>query len=656
MRSGWLTAVCLMLPALLAQTGKAQSGADWPMYNRDLMGTRYSPLTQINTGNVARLTTAWTYRLMPPGGIPNPASPSELFQEVTPIVVHGVMYLPSANRVVALEPETGKEIWSYVLPSGTASQRGVAYWPGDRNNPARILFTTSNKMIALNAATGKPDPGFGNEGTLDMGVAFDGVPAIYKNAILVGANAMGPGERHIDPQSEVAQWPGGKRGDSRAWDARTGKLLWAFHTVPQPGEVGHDTWQGDSWKDRGGNNMWGVTMTVDEKRGIAYMPIGGPAANYWGGDRKGNDLFANAVVAVDIQTGKLKWFFQTVHHELWDYDLPPEPLLIDIVKNGKKIPALAQTGKSGYMYILDRVTGKPVFGVDEKPVPKGDVPDEWYSPTQPIPVKPPPLARMEFKPEDLVTAEDTTPQHAAACAALVKKFGIYNEGPFTPWPFHAPGGPMKTLVAFPGFTGGINWGGTAADTKLGYIFVNTKDQAGTGWIQKNPKFGQPGQEPYDRGTPPGLSGFSAVAKDENGKTLGNWPCQKPPWSRLIAVNANTGDIAWQVPLGINESLPEGKRNVGSAGSAGPIATAGGLVFIGATADKRIRAFDSKTGSELWSAKLDYIATAVPITYQGKDGRQYVAIVAASGGTRETPRNTQSLVVFSLPQPEGGVKK
>src|SRR5580698_2186454 len=221
-------------------------------------------------------------------------------------------------------------------------------------------------------------------------------------------------------------------------------MLWAFHTVPQPGETGHETWQGDSWKDRGGNNMWGVTMTVDEKRGIAYMPIGGPAANYWGGDRKGNNLFANAVVAVEIETGKLKWFFQTVHHELWDYDLPPEPLLIDIVKDGRKIPALAQTGKSGYMYILDRVTGKPVFGVEEKPVPKGDVPDEWYSPTQPIPVKPPPLARVEFKPEDLVTADDTTPQHAAACAALVQKFGIYNNGPFTPWPFHADGDPMKT--------------------------------------------------------------------------------------------------------------------------------------------------------------------------------------------------------------------
>ena len=641
-----------VLPALFAQS-KAPEAADWPMYNRDLAGSRYSPLKQIDTGNVGKLTPAWSYKLMPPGGIPNAASPSELFQEVTPIVIHGVMYLPAGNRVVALEADTGKEIWRYELKTGTASQRGVAYWPGDRNNPPRILFTTLHKMVALNANTGKPDPGFGNEGEMDMGVAFEGVATIYKNVLLVGANAMGPGERHIDPQGEVTEWPDHKPGDSRGYDARTGKKLWDFHTIPLPGETGHETWEGDSWKGRGGNNMWGVAMTVDEQRGIAYMPIGGPAANYYGGDRKGNNLFANSVVAVDATTGKLKWYFQTIHHELWDYDLPPEPALIDIVKDGRKIPAVAQTGKSGYMFILDRVTGKPVFGVEERPVPKGEVPGEWYSPTQPFPLKPPPLARVGFKPEDLVTAEDTTPEHAKACRDLVEKFGIFNDGPFTPWPFHAEGAPPKTLVAFPGFVGGVNWGGTASDPKSGYIFVNTKDQAGAGWIQKNPKYGQEGQLPYDRASPQGLGGFSAQVKDENGRTIGNWPCQKPPWARLIAVNANTGDIAWQTPLGLNESLPEGKRNVGSAGSAGPIATAGGLVFIGATTDNRFRAFDSKTGKELWSFKLDYTATAVPITYQAKNGKQYVAIVAASGGgfgrgAQNAAAANQSLVVFSLP--------
>lgn len=653
MSAKWIVLLAGVATIRLLSAQSDQKAADWPTYNRDLAGSRFSPLTQINTGNVHNLVEAWSYKLMPPGGIPNAASPSEIFQEVTPIVVDGVMYLPAGNRIVALDPENGKELWRYELKKGTASQRGVAYWPGDRNNPPRILFTTATLLVALNAKTGKLDPGFGNEGQIDMGTAFEGVPAIYKDVILVGANAMGPGERHIDPQGEVPAWPDHKTGDSRAFDARTGKKLWQFHTVPQPGETGHDTWQGDSWKNRGGNNMWGVTMTVDERRDLVYMPIGGPAANYYGGDRKGDNLFANAVVAVDAATGKIKWYFQTVHHELWDYDLPPGPTLIDIVQDGKRIPALAQTGKSGYMFILNRVTGKPVFGVEERPVPKGDVPGEWYSPTQPFPLKPPPLARVEFKPEDLVTAEDTTPEHAKACRDLVEKYGIFNNGPFTPWPFHADGAPPKVLVAFPGFTGGINWGGTASDPRSGYIFLNSKDSAGVGWIQKNPKFGEPGQLPYDRGTPSGLRGFNAIVKDANGRTIGNWPCQKPPWARLIAVNANTGEIAWQVPLGVDLSLPKGKQNVGAAGSAGPMATAGGLVFIGATNDNRFRAFDSKTGKELWSAQLNYTATAVPMTYEGKNGKQYVAIVAASRGFgRDSAKgadNAQSLVVFALPE-------
>ncbi|PWU02084.1 MAG: pyrroloquinoline quinone-dependent dehydrogenase [Terriglobia bacterium] len=634
--------ISTLLPALSAQSAKAPA-SDWPFYSRDLAGTRFSPLAQINGGNVGRLAQAWSVRLAPEG-IAGAASPTEVFQEVTPIVVNGVMYLPAGNRILALEPETGKEIWRYELKAGQASFRGVAYWPGDRNNPPRILFTSLKKMLALNANTGKPDPGFGREGEIDMTVAFAGVPTIYKDVILVGANAFGPGERHIDPQGELPEWPDKTRGDSRAYDARTGRKLWEFHTTPQPGETGHDSWEGDSWKDRGGNNVWSVAMAVDEQRGIVYMPVGGPAANYWGGDRKGNNLFANSLVAVDAATGKLKWYFQTIHHELWDYDLPPEPVLLDIVKDGKKIPAVAQTGKAGYMFILDRVTGKPVFGVEERPVPRGSVPGEWYSPTQPFPLKPPPLARISIKPEDLVAAEDTTPEHAQACRELWEKNKFYNAGPYTPWPLQGEGVPP--LIQFPGFTGGINWGGTAADPKSGYIFLHTKDSAATGWVRQNPKY-TPGADrnelPYDRaGGPP----FSVAIKDNEGRIIGNWPCQKPPWSRLVAVNANTGDIAWQVPLGVNETLPEGKRNAGAAGSGGPIATAGGLVFIGATTDLRFRAFDSRSGKELWSAKLDYNVTAVPITYQGKNGKQYLAVVAASGGPRRG--NGQSLVAFALP--------
>ncbi|HJT87955.1 MAG TPA: pyrroloquinoline quinone-dependent dehydrogenase [Bryobacteraceae bacterium] len=622
--------VLFLAPALLAQPA-----ADWPTYNRDLSSTRFSPLAQINAGNVAKLVEAWSYRMRPEANSPT----SGTMNQVTPIVVNGVVYLPAGNHVVALEGDTGKEIWRYELKTGVASQRGVAYWPGDRNNPPRILFTSGHKLVALNARTGKLDPGFGTEGELTMDVPYAGVPTVYKDVIVVGMNVFGPGEPNPHPQDEVAV---GLPGDSRAYDARTGKSLWVFHAVPHPGETGHEQWEGDSWK-RAGNNMWSYSATVDAARGVVYMPMGGPAANYYGGDRKGNNLFANSVVAVEAATGKLKWYFQTVHHELWDYDLPPDPVLLDITKDGKKIPALVQTGKSGYMFILDRRTGKPVFGMEERPVPQGNVPGEWYSPTQPFPLKPPPLARVTVTKEDIVTAEDTTPEHAKACRELWEKNGFQDSGPFTPWAFQAEGTPAHSTISFPGPTGGTNWGGAAADPKTGYVFVNSQDSPGTGWIRKNPKYGEAGQLPYDKA--PGYFSFTAPAKDANGKPIGNLPCVKPPWERLFAVNANTGEIAWQAPLGITEGLPPGKQNTGRPGAfAGPIATAGGLVFIGATSDRRFRAFDAKNGKELWSVRLPYAATAVPIAYEAKNGKQYVAIVDAGPGRG----NDQALVVFALP--------
>lgn len=633
-------------PMLVAQ-GKP-GAADWPMYNRDLAGTRYSPLTQINRSNVAKLTQAWRYRLQPEGRALTSSSPAEIFQEITPIVVNGIMYTPAGNRVVALDPETGKEIWRYELQTSQASQRGLAYWPGDPNNPPRIIFTTAKKIVALNANTGKLDPGFGKEGEVELTVAYAGAPTIYKNVLLVGSNFYGPGERHVNPALDQA---GGQIANSRAFDARTGKLLWEFHNIPHTGEPGNETWLNDSWKNRTGNNVWAFALTVDEQRGTVFMPVSEPGANFYGGDRPGINLFGDSIVALDAETGKLKWYFQTVHHELWDYNLPPAPGLVDIVKDGKKIPALAQVGKIGYMFILDRTTGKPVFGVEERPVPKGNVPGEWYSPTQPFPVKPPPIARVSFTKADIVTADDTTPEHAKACQELYDKLGgLYNVGPYTPWPYHEEGAKTQPAIIFPGFGGGVNWGGTATDPKSGYVFFATKDGPVVGWLEKNPKYtpgNSAGLVEYIRSGPGGS--FSAPIKDGNVSTLANVPCFKGPWARLIAVNANTGDFAWQVPLGLVEGLPEGKQNMGSATSAGPIATAGGLIFIGATNDKRFRAFDSQTGKELWDAKLPYVATAVPITYQGKSGKQFVAIVAASGGAAEgTPRNSQSLIAFALP--------
>jgi len=610
MRTHFAGCLVIFAPALIAQTSKTPA-ADWPMFNRDLASTRYSPLTQITTANVANLQQVWSYRLQPSNFRFGTAGGAA---EVVPIVVNGVMYISTQTRVVALNPENGTEIWSYDVAGGQASPRGVAYWPGDRQNPARVMFTAGRNLIALNAGTGKLDPGFAKEGILDMVVPYNGVPTIFKNLVLVGAST---GEKENGPP-----------GNSRAYDARTGVKLWEFESIPGPGQVGHESWLSDGWKDRSGVNTWGWFMTADEERGIVYIPLGAAAANYYGGDRPGANLFGNSVVAVDANTGKYKWHFQVVHHDLWDYDMPPAPGLVDIVKDGKKIPALAAMGKSGWMFILDRVTGKPVFGVEERAVPKGDVPGEWYSPTQPFPLKPPALARTSLRREDIVTADDTTPEHAKACLELWEKNLFYNNGPFTPWLFHEDGAPPRVTISFPGATGGASWGGMASDPKSGYIFVQTKDSPLTGWIEKK-KEGtryENANLPYDRVN--GTAGAFAV---------GGLPCYKPPWSRILAVNANTGDIAWQTTLGTNRSLPEGKRNVGGSGSAGPMVTAGGLVFIGAATDNRFRAFDSKTGRELWAGQLDRQGNAVPMTYQAKNGKQYVAVTASD-----------TVVVFALP--------
>ena len=615
-----LAAIAIICP-LLSPAAKAQA-ADWPMYRGSLSGMGYSSLKQINASNVAKLKQAWTYELSGRGGL-----------EVTPIVVAGVMYVPGLNKVLALDADAGKEIWHYdvTLPS----TRGVAYWPGDKDNPPRIVFTTfSRKVIELDAATGKPVPSFGKDGIVDLAVGYNGVPIIYKNLVFLGAS--------------VGELPVGPPGDTRAINVLTGAPVWDFHSVPEPGEVGHDTWLNDGWKGRSGTNVWGWYMTVDPKRNLLYMPIGGPSPNYYGGDRPGDNLFGNSVVAVDADTGKLRWYFQTVHHDLWDQDLPPGPGFVDIRQHGKDIPALVAIGKTGLMFILNRETGKPVFGVEERPVPKGDVPGEWYSPTQPFPLKPPPLARMSYKPEDMVTAEDTTPEHVKACQAILAKNdgSFHNAGPFTGWLYHADGAPPDPTIQFPGGTGGTNWGGVAVDPTTGYVFVQTHDMSLIGWLEKRKAGGAYGRgnadstQLYDRG---GVDGpgpyfsFSAVMKDKDGHVIGNWPCQKPPWGRLYAIDANTGDIAWQSVIGITPGLPPDKQNTGGGGNAGPIATAGGLVFIGATPDNRFRAIDSKTGKEVWVTDLGKLANADPMTYQGKSGKQYVAIVA-----------TDAVYVFALP--------
>ena len=606
-----------LLAVLLTQCAGAQpqtaptAGADWPMYRHDLAGTGYSPLTQITTSNATNLTRVWSYSLERAELAADGRGPNS---QATPIVVDDVMYVPAADRVVALEPETGREMWRYQVADAAPSRRGVAYWAGDNDTPPRIIFTAGRRLIAIDAETGAPISSFGQGAEVDMEVPYNSVPLVYEHVVVVGANT---------PRGA----PGGI-GNARAFDARTGAKLWEFSSVPQPGEVGHDTWEADSWQGRLGVNAWPFYFTMDDARGLLYLPLASPIPAAYGGDRKGANLFGNAVVAVDVQTGEYRWHFQTIHHDLWDADPPAPPVLFDIARDGGTTPALGVTTKSGYLYILHRETGEPIYGVEERAVAASDVPGELAFPTQPFPLKPPPLGRVSYEPEDLVTAEDTTAEHASACTELVETLGdIYNAGPFTPWVYRANGAPARSTLNFPGGVGGPNWGGAAFDPNSGYVFVVSMDVGALGWMVPA---AEDSSVPYEKAAP-----RPAAFEVRIGDT--RMPCQKPPWGRLTAVDVSTGDIAWQQPLGVTEQLPAGKQNTGRPIRAGAIVTASGLLFVAGTDDNRVRALEAATGRELWVGRLERMGNAVPITYLGRNGQQYVAVVA-----------TDTLVAYGLP--------
>lgn len=607
---------------LAAQNGEMPAG-DWQTINRDLAATRYSPLADIDTGNVGDLVQVWSY-------------PLRAFSSGTPLVIGGVMYMSAGNRVIALDAETGTEIWVHEEPrkaeestgfGGGFSSRGLSYWPGEGPDKPRLLVMAGNRLVALDMATGQKVAAFGDNGEVNTGVGYGGTPTIYKNVAVIGAATL---ENPIDIP-----------GNPRAYDVRTGAKLWEFQTVPRKGEPYNETW-GHGWKGRSGTNMWAASAPVDAKRGLIYLPIAGPAANYWGGDRPGANLFSDSIVAVDMQTGAYKWHYQTVHHDLWDADMPNAGLLFDVKVGGKTRPVLAHVGKTSYYYELDRTTGEPVFPVDEVPVPRGDVPGEYYHPTQPIPRITPPLARMGMTYGDIVTAEDTTPEHAAACIAMWDKAGGYrNDGPFTPFYFHREGTPPNSTIQFPGGTGGVNWGGMAVDPASGTVFANVQQTSLVGWVERKNTTesysfdANNTNQPYDRASVDGKGPFFTFNAplsgqyDDNGRPVGaSAPCYKPPWGQLTAVDATTGRVKWQVPLGLYEELPEGRQLVGNSGNAGPTVTAGGLVFVGATNDKRFRAFDSDTGKQLWEAVLANNGNANPLTYRGRSGKQFVAINAS----------------------------
>jgi quinoprotein glucose dehydrogenase len=539
------------------------------------------------------------------------------------------MYVTTCNprvKVVALDAATGSQRWRFdpyetprkgaVIASGGVN-RGVAYWTDGKER--RVLHGTADgRLISLDARTGRPDPAFADGGVLDLraGIERDlsklpygctSAPAIYRDTVILGfSNGEGPG-----PNSP---------GDVRAFDVGTGKERWRFHTVPRPGELGHDTWEGESWKERGGCNNWSGA-SVDEKRGIVFVATGSAAFDFYGGDRKGDNLFGNCVLALDAKTGKRMWHFQTVRHDLWDYDNPCPPVLCTVKQNGRARDAVAQVTKTGFCFVLDRLTGKPLFPVEERSVPVSDLPGEASSPVQVFPLKPPPLSRQGFTLEDVT---DISPEARAHVRERLKS--MHYGTIFTPTALG------KLTVRMPGFHGGASWAGASFDPTTGTLYVNTNNIPRQHGLERTPA-GSPA--PYRN------TGYDRFV-DQNG-----YPAVKPPWGNLTAVDLNRGEFRWQSALGeYPELTAKGIPPTGTESLGGTIVTAGGLVFVGGTKDEKFRAFDKSTGKVLWEYRLPFAGYATPCTYS-VDGRQYVTIAAGGGGKLATPSG-DAYVTFALP--------
>ena len=638
----------LTLALLLALPGVAQaqdSVGDWPTYGHDKGGQRHSPLEQITPANVAQLQPAWVYHMRPAevaqptpdanaaaqavaeGVAPGPPRRRSRFSasQVTPLVVGGRMFLTTPyGRVVALDPDSGKELWATPIPGpGQPSLRGVEYWPGDGTTAARLFFgTRDGRLIALDAATGAMAAGFGTGGTVEMKTpevlgGSDGrqygmtsPPIVFDNLVITG--------------SAVQEFPDkGAAGDVRAWDAKTGALVWTFHSIPREGEPNYGTWQGGA-AARSGVNVWGF-MTVDAARGIVYMPFAAPSWDRFGGDRKGDNLYSGSLVAADARTGKYLWHFQVIRHDIWDNDLQAPPLLFDAQVGGKSVPAVAVVSKNALLFVLDRTTGTPIFPVEQRAFPASKVPGEAAAPSQPYPVVTPPLGRTAFTMADLA---QLTPEHTAACQAWIAENKMVPGGLYVPVGFNQP------TISFPGTLGGANWGGATFDPARHLLIVNTMD---FGQVQS--LVPSTGPFPVERG--PVFGRFQAPDT--------RLPCQAPPWGRLNAIDLTTGKIAWQSTLGVTDSLPEGKRDTGRPNIGGAITTGSGLVFIGATDDARFRAFAAADGKLLWESRLDAAAHTTPITYAGATGRQYVAVSASGGSFLDSPLTGDTVTAFALPE-------
>jgi len=675
-------------------TAGVKEHQDWPAYGGAPENNHYSSLAQINRSNVKRLTVAWSFDTKEEGGL-----------QTSPIIVAGVLYgITPTQKVFALDAATGELLWKFDSGiRGTQPNRGLAYWAN--GNDKRILVGVVNFLYALDVTTGRPIPSFAKEGRIDLrenlgrepasaqSIALTSPPVVYKDLVIVGGR---------NPETLPAP-----PGDIRAFDVRSGKLRWSFHTIPHPGEFGYRTWPQGAWKNSGAANNW-AGMTLDPQRGIVYVPTGSAAFDFYGADRIGDDLFANCLIALNAQTGERIWHFQGVHHDIWDRDFPSPPALLTVKRDGKEIAAVAQTSKQGFVYLFDRTSGNPLFPIKSRKYPSSAVPGEAAAREQPLPLRPAPFARQ------LLTADLLTMRTPEVHQWALEKFRkVRSEGQFVPFSVG------KDTVVFPGFDGGAEWGGPAVDAETGIIYVNSNEMAWTGALAPNTGENSPRAIYMSQcsvchgekmtGSPPAMPSlvraserltFTQVATTiKNGKGRmpafpnltedqlfalidfvmsgenkelsssapppvsmkyrftgyhrfldpEGYPAIAPPWGTLNAINLNTGEYVWKIPLGeYPELAAKGQKNTGTENYGGPIVTAGGLLFIGATTfDKKFRAFDKSTGELLWDATLPFSGNATPATYE-VNGRQFIVIAAGGGKDPKSPSGGM-YVAFALPQ-------
>ncbi len=706
MRLGnWIIGVLGVAPLLFALTNsptkakpphqRGDSQTDWPSYGGGPNGIRYSPLSQINRSNVNQLQVAWTYDCAEgPGGT-----------QAQPIVIGRALYgVTASHNVVALDAASGTQIWKFEPGIiGRGPNRGLSYWSD--GNEHRLFSAVSQYVYAVDAATGKAIKSFGTDGRIDLREGVGRDPAkqsiilttpgvIYKDLLIVGGR--------------VSESLPATPGDIRAYDVRTGQLRWSFHTIPHPGEFGYKTWPKLAWKVSGSANNW-AGMTVDSNLGIVFVPTGSAASDFYGADRLGDDLFANTLLALDANTGKRIWHFQAIKHDIWDRDFPAPPALVRIKRGQKWIDAVAQTTKTGHVYVFERRTGKPLFPIKYREYPPSYVPGEVASETQPLPTKPYPFARQ------ILTKDMLTNRTPEAHEWALKRFAeFYGGAPFVPFRVD-----HETLI-FPGFDGGAEWGGPAFDPETGLLYVNANEMAWTSHLTRNEtvksaqtlylrhcgnchgdtKAGSPPQLPKLTNLDPKwtiaaitriirrgagrmpsypnlsdadveaisnyvLTGESkpiqadeeaAIAQDYRftgyRKFLDpeGYPAIAPPWGTLTAINLNTGDFAWQTPLGeYPELAAKGMKDTGSENYGGPAVTAGGLVFIAATNyDRKLRAFDKSSGKLLWETTLPFSANGTPAVYMA-DGRQFVVVCAEGSKGRPGDPKGCKYVAFALPR-------